>query len=379
MAGSFASMLASGNNNFKDISSPKKKKNSNNHCPRNMDDVLGQISKGYRVMVIMRGCPGSGKSYLAKMIVDKSYPSNPNYKQHIFSADEFFMINGVYCYEPLKLDDAHRFCQNNVMTKAREGYSPIIIDNTNMRLWEMDVYLKIGAENGYQLHIMEPLTPWRNSPVTLAKKNVHNVPEDKIRNMLKNYEPWTAGIAVLLKSLKLDHHLLSEPRKRHYPIIPSDNRAADEDRDENFMFQSLSRDDERNDEMEKVFTMPKSNDDGQWYHDWGKELCGEKSTKILDQPILEKISLPKPPRLDGNNGLNPFWLSSGVPVPMPDLTQIEPKDNWSVDFKNTDWIPHENEREGFWKASNDAGSTGSSTAEPKAKRKVRKIICLLLQ
>lgn len=57
--------------------------------------VTDQIRRGYKVLVILRGLPGSGKSYLARKIVEVSIGSN-DYHNFIFSADDYFMRRGTY-------------------------------------------------------------------------------------------------------------------------------------------------------------------------------------------------------------------------------------------------------------------------------------------
>jgi predicted kinase len=318
-------------------------------------------------MVIMRGMPGSGKSYLSKLILDRSY-KEPNYKQHIFSADDFFMINGMYQYNVEKLEEAHRFCQNHALTKAREGYSPIVIDNTNLQHWEMYPYVKIAVDNGYVINILEPNTPWRNNANSLFKKNTHNIPEIKLRRMIEKYEPLN-NIEDILRPLKLEQYLTTKPKIRHYPMVEDmlvDAQNAGDS--ESFAFESLSRDDDGRIDEGDIFTTSRGNNEkAHWYY--GKELCGEKSTKILPQSNVQNIMLPKPPRLAGNANRNPFW--SDIPTSsttLSDVVDVEPKDNWSTDFKTTDWTPYESESQGFWKANTEVKNT--TPAKPKPKRKV---------
>lgn len=39
---------------------------------------------------------------------------------------------------------------------AKAGISPIIIDNTNIRIWEFKDYVKIAVKYEYHIEIMEP-------------------------------------------------------------------------------------------------------------------------------------------------------------------------------------------------------------------------------
>jgi hypothetical protein len=60
----------------------------------------------------------------------------------ILSADDFFTSdNGDYLYEHDKVGDAHDWNHERALINIRKGTSPIIIDNTNSRTWEMKPYV----------------------------------------------------------------------------------------------------------------------------------------------------------------------------------------------------------------------------------------------
>lgn len=50
------------------------------------------------VLYIVRGLPGSGKSTLAKKIV---------HGINHFEADQYFMVNDQYCFQPELIKNAH--------------------------------------------------------------------------------------------------------------------------------------------------------------------------------------------------------------------------------------------------------------------------------
>ncbi|XP_055593869.1 uncharacterized protein LOC129745067 [Uranotaenia lowii] len=198
---------------------PKRSANAQ-EWPSNFETIVDFINRGFRVMVLMRGAPGSGKSFLARAVIDKTL-ANGDYRNHVFSADDYFMVNGVYKYQADRIDEAHRFNQNNVRAKAKDGWSPLVVDNTHMRHWEMHAYVQIAAENGYYLDVLEPVTYWRNNARSLGARNVHGVPEHKIKAMLGNYER-LRDINDLYRQCKLEHASKELPRMRHFPIIRQD-------------------------------------------------------------------------------------------------------------------------------------------------------------
>lgn len=156
--------------------------------PDSINRIVLLIKNNIKVMVLMRGCPGSGKTYLSKLLLQRVQIKSELYDKFIFSADNYFYQRGVYVFNPEYLGDAHALTQQCVLSAAAESRNPIIIDNTNTQVWEMKAYAKIGVQYGYDLEILEPNTSWAFKERELARKNVHDVPKSKIRIMLDRYE-----------------------------------------------------------------------------------------------------------------------------------------------------------------------------------------------
>ena len=129
-----------------------------------------------RKVIIMRGPPGSGKSTHTK----KKFP-----KAIVCSADHYFMDqNGNYKFDASEIKKAHLECQENFKKALKEVAPLIVVDNTNTRLWEFENYVKLAKESGCEVRIIR-----LQADVRLAiKRNIHNVPEEKIREMHKRFE-----------------------------------------------------------------------------------------------------------------------------------------------------------------------------------------------
>ncbi|XP_059620528.1 uncharacterized protein LOC132264341 [Phlebotomus argentipes] len=214
-APNFADFLKGGNNVFQDIT-PKKQPEVAKITHPLMEEVCKEINSGIRVMVLMRGLPGSGKTYLARKIVDQT--AGGDYRRHIFSSDNFFYdVNGVYKYDIDKLSEAHLFNQNCVFKKAYDGWSPIIVDNTSMKLWELHIYCKYAVQFGYVVRVLEPTTPWAWNVSRLSQMNVHSVPRDSIERMLLKYET-LSGEQELLSIFQMTYPV-PMPHLRYHPPI----------------------------------------------------------------------------------------------------------------------------------------------------------------
>ena len=136
------------------------------------------VGKNMKNLYIVRGLPGSGKSTFAKSIA-KSY--------QVFEADQYFMKNGKYKFNPTKLKEAHNDCKNRVARRMRENlfnslfFNNIVVSNTFTQYWEMKFYRNIAKRYGYKVHTI--VVENRHEGV-----NIHGVPEDKLQVMEDRFE-----------------------------------------------------------------------------------------------------------------------------------------------------------------------------------------------
>lgn len=137
-----------------------------------------------KVLILVRGCPGSGKSTFGKYITNGSGSA-------FFEADQFFVDDmGVYNFDASKLRQAHQWCKNEVEFAMsyghRGGYEKvplanIVVSNTFTQKWEMDDYYKLAEKYGYT--VFSVIVENRHGGV-----NVHGVPEDKLKIMRDRFQ-----------------------------------------------------------------------------------------------------------------------------------------------------------------------------------------------
>lgn len=137
-----------------------------------------------RTLTIMRGLPGSGKSYLAAAL--SKVPGTP--VAPVFSTDDFFMVDGQYRFDPKALGKNHAANLARATDAMSAGIQHIIIDNTNTQAWEAREYVRNAERHGYVVQFIEPRTEWAKDPEECARRNSHGVPLDAIRGMLARWE-----------------------------------------------------------------------------------------------------------------------------------------------------------------------------------------------
>jgi len=135
---------------------------------------------------ICRGLPGSGKSTLARMLRGQSFLVG-KLPAEILSSDDYFTIAGVYYFDATQLFKAHSWNQWRFAQLAAVGLSAII-DNTNTTWKEVEPYAKIAVDNGYQIEVVQPDTPWAFDIAGLIEHGTHGVPRETYEKMLARFE-----------------------------------------------------------------------------------------------------------------------------------------------------------------------------------------------
>lgn len=133
---------------------------------------------------IIRGISGSGKSTYARIIVDKNADCD------ICSADDFFMEDGEYKFNPSLIAQAHARCMERFIKMLDGEVDQIIVDNTNTRYWEFKNYIHVAHLAGYAVHVHQMSTPEYKDALKCIERNVHGVPTEIALEMWSRFEYW---------------------------------------------------------------------------------------------------------------------------------------------------------------------------------------------
>ncbi|XP_016848102.1 uncharacterized protein LOC100559189 isoform X2 [Anolis carolinensis] len=164
-----------------------------------------KFCESQKLLFILRGLPGSGKTTLSHILLGKSRDGI------VFSTDDYFrQNNGCWSYNIALLGDAHDWNQKRAKQAMDHGRSPIIIDNTNTQAWEMKPYVEAALEKGYRVEFHEPDTWWKFNPEELEKRNEHGVSREKIVQMLERYE-YQMSIPIVMNSVLPFHKTSQRP------------------------------------------------------------------------------------------------------------------------------------------------------------------------
>lgn len=128
-----------------------------------------------KVLFLLRGLPGSGKSSVAKSLMNAQ-------TGHV-EADMFFMDNnGNYNFDASKLGAAHKWCQKETEDYMKPfGFDTVIVSNTFTQEWEMKPYYELAEKYGYVVFSL--VVENRHGGV-----NEHNVPEETLVKMENRFQ-----------------------------------------------------------------------------------------------------------------------------------------------------------------------------------------------
>lgn len=158
-------------------------------------------------VIILRGISGSGKSsYVSgldnpKVVTADDYflEPAPNYDYGLGfgeieppfpvtrkSDSEVFF----YKFNPALLGQAHAWCFGEFINALNSGAKTVVVDNTNIHVWEFENYIQLAGIMGYEVEV-KTFKPVTLEEVRLcAKRNAHNVPADIVMKMAFEFEDY---------------------------------------------------------------------------------------------------------------------------------------------------------------------------------------------
>lgn len=121
--------------------------------------------------VVLRGLPGSGKSTLAAQLARE-------YGFVHLEADQHFVSNGVYRFDPARAADAHAVVARDTLAALQAGRR-VVVANTHVRMWEMAAVVGAAELAGASKCFVECRGAW---------PNVHRLVDTVIDSMRARWE-----------------------------------------------------------------------------------------------------------------------------------------------------------------------------------------------
>lgn len=146
--------------------------------PKMFESVIAAAQFGLPVVVAMSGPSGSGKSTVTKHLL--SVLTEQKISAEAFSTDSYFVIDGVYKFDPKMLQENHA---KNLAAFQASKAQVRIIDNTNLARWEYTNYFSSAEKAVCIVLYMKELTV-----DDLVSRSSHGVSAATLSGMLKKFK-----------------------------------------------------------------------------------------------------------------------------------------------------------------------------------------------
>ena len=142
-----------------------------------MEDIMTYIKGGTKNLILVRGVSGSGKTTFVEEFIGTVSLS--------IATDDFFVLDGVYTFDPSCLAEYHQRCIDSVESEmespSTESYCNIVVHNTFTKEWEMKAYFDLAEKYGYNVYTIVVENRHKSN-------NVHDVPEHVIKAQRDRFE-----------------------------------------------------------------------------------------------------------------------------------------------------------------------------------------------
>ena len=137
-----------------------------------------------KIVYLMRGLPGSGKSHRAKRLAGE--------KGIVLETDAYFVSDGVFRYDESRLTAARAWNLERLSQAITAGTTPIVVDRGNGLNAETREFALLAVSGGYAAMLAEPDSPWWQE-LRILLKNRANVQSELL-------DDWACRLSARTKS-----------------------------------------------------------------------------------------------------------------------------------------------------------------------------------
>ena len=160
---------------------------------------LRQENVNLKLLLILRGLPGVGKSTFARNMHRLSRFNG--WSCEICSADDWFMYGDAYQFNPDQLPRAHRYCQGLCLLAMYEGVNVVIIDNTNRLEGHVEEYINFShVFHAYEVKVLEWMPTFEEAEACLERSHVE-ADHYPLYDKFMDFYPFDGAISIPIEGL----------------------------------------------------------------------------------------------------------------------------------------------------------------------------------
>lgn len=148
--------------------------------PASLANLARDVSDNDRLVLVLRGVPGAGKSTLTRWL--RAFAKHDGVERFdVFSADQYFTdVEGNYKFDVTKLSDAHSTCLRRFVGRTGlASHGVVVVDNTATTNEEAAPYMAVGHAFGWRTRLVTVEADTRAA----ARRNIHGVPDLAVGSM----------------------------------------------------------------------------------------------------------------------------------------------------------------------------------------------------
>lgn len=150
----------------------------------------------HNTVIINRAVPGSGKTTISGNIKAEALRNGLSYSCR--STDDYFMTgDGRYVFNIQRLQEYHRLNLAGFIEDLKNNIHLVVCDNTNLSPDQTEPYTRAARRYNYKIILINFLprdlaAHLEAQKVTPQKPDAHNVPEEKLIEMIENFNRYSS-------------------------------------------------------------------------------------------------------------------------------------------------------------------------------------------
>lgn len=135
-------------------------------------------------LIILRGLPGSGKTEYIKDYLKRHKITD----YQICSANDYFIRDKKYKFNPRELPVAHNNCLCEVVNSMSRRIGCVVVNNPNSQQWEYEHYEILAKHFNYEVYIIEIDCPTEEHVEYFQQRCTYKIPKEICLSMRNRWE-----------------------------------------------------------------------------------------------------------------------------------------------------------------------------------------------